>query len=105
MAKKSIMRFGGAAFAALLATMAVPALASKWMIIGAEPEPSPNRSIYLVLAEDRGISKRFADGFDLMSPNALANVQANTIRIVTVYQVFEKAGGTNFISYSVEFKC
>jgi hypothetical protein len=105
MTKKSILRFSGALCAALLMTTAVPASASKWMIIGSEPEPSPNRSVYLVTADDSWISKRLADGFDVGSPNALANLQANTIRIINVYQVFEKAGGTNFISYTLEFKC
>ena len=105
MTKKSILRFGGLISAAFLATVAAPASASKWMIIGAEPEPSPNRSIYVMRADDSGISKRLADGFDVSSPNALATLQANTIRIVLVYQIFEKAGGTNFISYDVEFKC
>ncbi len=105
MTKRSMLRFGSALSAALLATVAVPTSAAKWMIIGAEPDPSPNRSIYVISAEDSGISKRLADGFDVSSPNALANLQANTIRTVLVYQIFEKAGGTNFISYNVEFKC
>jgi hypothetical protein len=105
MVAESVLRTGSGLSAALLITMAVPASASKWMIIGAEPEPSPNRSIYLVTADDSWISKRLTDGFDVGSPNALANLQANTIRIISVYQVFEKAGGTNFISYTLEFKC
>jgi hypothetical protein len=105
MAETSLLRIGSLLSVALLMTTATPAFASKWMIIGAEPEPSPNRSIYLVTADDSWISRRFADGFDVGSPNALASLQANTIRIISVYQVFEKAGGTNFISYTLEFKC
>ena len=105
MAETSVRRIVSALSVALLMTTASPASASKWMIIGSEPEPSPNRSIYLVTADDSWISRRLADGFDVESPNALANLQAKTIRIVTVYQVFEKTGGTNFISYTLEFNC
>jgi len=91
--------------AVLLTITAVPASADKWMIIGAEPDPSPNRSIYLVSADDSVISRSLADGFDPTAPGALAGLQANTIRTILVYQVFEKAGGTNFISYNVSYKC
>lgn len=102
MTKISKVRFGSVISAAFLATVAVPASAEKWMVIGAEPDRSPNRSIYVMSADKTWVTKRFVDGF---VPAQLDTVEANTIRTVSVYQVFEKAGGTNFISYSVDFKC
>jgi len=77
--------------------------------VGAEPDPAPHRSVYVMSADDEWIFRRFVDGFDKVdtskSPNLSATLEANTIHTVIVYQVFENAGGTNFISYSVDFKC
>ena len=79
------------------------------MVIAAEPDPAPRRSLYVMTANDEWISKRFADDFDPAStardPNIIATIAANTIRTVTVYQVFENANGTNFIAYTLDFKC
>ncbi|MEQ1547571.1 MAG: hypothetical protein ABL918_02860 [Chakrabartia sp.] len=109
MMKKSILRFGAALSAVLLATIAVPASATKWMIIGAEPDPAPHRSVYIMSGEKEWVTKRIADGYDIESTsgsrNAIADLQANTINTVIVQQVFENAGGTNFISYTLDFKC
>ncbi len=109
MTKTSILRFGGLLSAAFLATFAVPAHATKYMIIGAEPDPAPNRSVYIMSGEKEWVTRRVADGFDIASTegsrNGMAQLQSNTIHSVLVQQVFENAGGTNFITYNVEFKC
>ena len=109
MKKRSILHFSGALCAVLMATVAIPASATKYMIIGAEPDPAPNRSVYIMSGEKEWVTRRVADGYDINSPadprNGLAELQANTIHSVLVQQVFENAGGTNFITYNVEFKC
>lgn len=109
MAKRSKLHFGCAISAAVLATIPGPASAAKWMIIGAEPEPAPHRSIYVMSADDAWIFRRFADGFDKVdtdkSPDLSATLKSNTINTVIVYQVFENANGTNFISYNLDFRC
>jgi hypothetical protein len=93
----------------LVAAFSSPLAAAEWMVIGAEPEPAPHRSLYVMAAEDAWIFERFADGFDKTqanrSPDLSAMLAQNTINSVFVYQVFEDAGGTNFISYSLDFKC
>jgi hypothetical protein len=86
-----------------------PVAAAEWMVIGTEPDPAPHRSIYVMAADDAWVFERFADGFGETKVNrtddAIAQVRANTINSVIVYQVFEDAGGTNFISYNLDFKC
>lgn len=109
MTKISMLRFGGLISATFLATVAVPVSATKYMIIGAEPDPAPNRSVYIMSGDSEWVTRRVADGFDVASTegsrNGMAQLQANTIHSVLVQQVFENAGGTNFISYNVEFRC
>ena len=109
MTKRSIFRVGSVLSAACLVTVTVPAHATKYMIIGAEPDPAPNRSVYIMSGEKEWVTRRVADGYDINSPvdprNGIAELQANTIHTVLVQQVFENAGGTNFITYNVEFKC
>jgi len=109
MLKLSQLRVAGACFFAMLATIWAPASAAKWMIIGNEPDPAPHRSVYVMSADDAWIFQRFADGFDqaeaARSPDVLATLGSNTIKSVIVLQVFENAGGINFISYTVDFKC
>lgn len=104
MAKRSMFRFSGVLCAALMATVAIPAHATKYMIIGAEPDPAPNRSVYIMSGEKEWVTRRVADGFDIAS-GGIAELQANTIYSVIVQQVFENAGGTNFISYTLDFRC
>ncbi len=104
MTKRSMLRFNGALCAALMATVAIPAHAAKYVIIGAEPDPAPNRSVYIMSGDKEWVTRRVADGFDIAS-GGLAELQANTIYSVIVQQVFENAGGTNFISYSLDFRC
>lgn len=109
MPKATCLRFAGALCAAFLATTAAPASAAKWMVIGSEPDPAPHRSVYVMSADEAWISRRFSDEFDQAgagrSPDVVAELASNTIKSVIVLQVFENAGGTNFISYTVEFKC
>ena len=109
MKNKSILRLSGVMSAALLATVTMSAHATKYMIIGAEPDPAPNRSVYIMSGEKEWVTRRVADGYDINNPadprNGIAELQANTIHTVTVQQVFENAGGTNFISYNLDFKC
>lgn len=97
-----------AAAAALLLSVA-PATAADWMIIGAEPDPAPHRSLYVMPADYAWIMQRFADDYNEKdidaSPNPIAAIDAKTLKVATVYQVFENAGGTNFIVYTVDFKC
>ena len=64
MTNRSMLRFGSAMSAMLLATFAVPAHATKWMIIGPELNPSPNRSVYIMSAGKECVFERFVDGFD-----------------------------------------
>lgn len=104
MTKRSMLRFSGALCAALMATVTIPAHAAKYVIIGAEPDPAPNRSVYIMSGDKEWVTRRVADGFDIAS-GGLAELQANTIYSVIVQQVFENAGGTNFISYSLDFRC
>lgn len=104
MTKRSMLRFSGALCAALMATVAIPGHAAKYVIIGAEPDPAPNRSVYIMSGDKEWVTRRVADGFDIAS-GGLAELQANTIYSVIVQQVFENAGGTNFISYSLDFRC
>lgn len=99
-----MLRFSGALCAALMATVTIPAHAAKYVIIGAEPDPAPNRSVYIMSGDKEWVTRRVADGFDIAS-GGLAELQANTIYSVIVQQVFENAGGTNFISYSLDFRC
>lgn len=99
-----MLRFSGALCAALMATVAIPGHAAKYVIIGAEPDPAPNRSVYIMSGDKEWVTRRVADGFDIAS-GGLAELQANTIYSVIVQQVFENAGGTNFISYSLDFRC
>jgi hypothetical protein len=86
-----------------------PAKASEYMVIGAEPDAAPNRSLYVMQTDDAYISKRMAaDGGNQASEasrDALAAMEARTVRIVEVLQVFENAGNTDFIHYNLEFKC
>ena len=109
MTRKSIFRLGGVLSAACLVTVSVPAHATKYMIIGAEPDPAPNRSVYIMSGEKVWVFERFVDGFDKVNtdrvPNLAAALEANTIHTVIVQQVFENAGGTNFITYNLDFKC
>ncbi len=109
MMNKSVLRFGGLLSAAFLAAFAVSASATKYMIIGAEPDPAPNRSVYIMSGEKEWVFERFVDGFDKVNtdrvPNLAATLEANTIHTVLVQQVFENAGGTNFITYNLDFKC
>jgi len=96
--------------ALLLATAcSSPLAAAEWMVIGTEPDPAPHRSIYVMAADDAWVFERLADGFGQTKVNrnddVIAQVRDNTINSVIVYQVFEDAGGTNFISYSLDFKC
>jgi hypothetical protein len=109
MTKRSIHRFGGAICAMLMTTVAIPAHATKYVVVGAEPDPAPNRSVYIMSGEKAWVFERFVDGFDKVNtdrvPNLAATLDANTIRTVIVYQVFENAGGTNFISYNLDFRC
>jgi hypothetical protein len=96
MPRKSTVRFGGAICSVLMVTAAIPAHATKYVIIGAEPDPAPNRSVYIMSGEKAWVFERFVDGFDKVNtdrvPNLAATLDANTIRTVIVYQVFENAG-------------
>lgn len=93
----------------LAVSFASPVAAAEWMMIGTEPDPAPHRSIYVMAADDAWIFERLTDGFGDTKVNrnddVIAQVRANTINSVIVYQVFEDAGGTNFISYNLDFKC
>lgn len=93
---------------ALLFSVA-PAAAADWMIIGAEPDPAPHRSLYVMPADYIWITERLADDYSEKdidaSPNPIAAIDAKTLKVATVYQIFENAGGTNFIIYNVDFKC
>lgn len=92
-----------------LSTMgAAPVSASNWMIIGAEPDPAPHRSLYVMQSDDAWITRRIGTDSSKKAgaaPPSLADFMANSISSGTVLQVFEDAGGTNFIQYEVEFKC
>ena len=109
MPKAAYLRVAAGFCAAFLASMAAPASAAKWMVIGSEPDPAPHRSVYVMSADEAWIFERFADGFDKVdtdrSPNLKDTLESHTIHSVIVLQVFENAGGTNFISYTVDFKC
>ena len=78
-----------------------PAYASEWTIVGAEPDAAPHRSLYVMQSDDAWISRRMADS----SAASLADAEANTLHVAQVLQIFENAGGTNFIHYQVEYKC
>jgi hypothetical protein len=90
-----------------------PALASDWMIIGQEPDPAPHRSVYVIQFGESWINHRLDEGADTSALEEVARssrtpaaaINAQTISGVNVLQVFENAGGTNFIHYEVEFKC
>lgn len=87
-------------------SLATPAKASEYMVIGAEPDPAPQRSLYVIKSGDAWISRRLDHSqAPSASTNALDEIEGNTIHIVTVLKVFENAGGTNFINYDLEFKC
>lgn len=105
----SKLRFAGGVLVVMLATTGAPASAAKWMVIGSEPDPAPHRSVYVMSADEAWITRRFSDEFDQAdsgrSPDVLAQLASNTIHSVIVLQVFENAGGINFISYTVDFKC
>jgi hypothetical protein len=94
---------------ASLLLAAAPAVAADWMIVGAEPDPAPHRSLYVMPADYIWITERLADDYSEKdidaSPNPLAAIDAKTLKVATVYQIFENAGGTNFIIYNVDFKC
>jgi hypothetical protein len=106
-------RLACSVFAAMSGFAAAPALASDWMVIGQEPDPAPHRSVYVVQFGDAWINHRLDDGADTSALEQAARnsktpavaIQAQTISGVNVLQVFENAGGTNFIHYEVEFKC
>lgn len=95
--------------AALAVTLAAPASAAKWMVIGEEPDPAPNRSVYITSADEAWVFQRFVDDFDKVNTDRASNLSAtlakNTINTINVYQVFENAGGTNFITYTLDFRC
>jgi hypothetical protein len=100
-------------FAIASCLTSTPALASDWMIISEEPDPAPHRSIYVIQFGESWIDHRLDEGADTLaleqaarsSQMPSAEINAQTISGVEVLQVFENAGGTNFIQYEVEFKC
>ena len=76
MTKKSTLRFGGVMSAAFLAIVAVPAHATKWMIIGPELNPAPNRSVYIMSAGKECVFERFVDGFDKINTDRSPHLAA-----------------------------
>jgi hypothetical protein len=92
-----------------IAAAGAPAYASDWMIVGVEPDAAPHRSMYVMQSGSAWISRRLANDADkkvsATSKYSNASSPMQTIYTGTVLQVFENAGGTNFINYEVEFMC
>lgn len=109
MSRHLVSRCISAMILASATLLARPASAAKWVVIGTEPDPAPKRSAYIMSADDAWVFERFDKGFDKAdtskSKNLSATIASNTINSVMVYQVFENAGGTNFILYDLNFKC
>ena len=106
--------FRWAQFAVLTCLVSFPCFASDWMIIGTEPEPAPNRSVYVLQSGSEWISRRLSDDFDQASASksgdVLAELKAKTVYAVTVLQVFESKDDPSFtqvnhLNYQLEFKC
>jgi hypothetical protein len=109
MRKRQMPRLGCMLSAVVLTAIAQPVAAAEWIVIGAEPDPAPHRSVYVTPTGDAWIFERFADGYDPRSAdssrNALAIDEANTLRTTKVVQVFENKGNTDFIVYYLHFNC
>lgn len=104
-----LVRHGWAITMASSLMAAAPGYCGDWMIIGAEREAAPHRSLYVMQYGDAWIFRRLADDFDekaaIASKNPALALQSKTIYIADVLQVFEDADGTNFIHYQVELNC
>lgn len=111
MTDQYIIKISKIAYALVLyiAAAGAPACASDWMIIGAEPDAEPHRSMYVMQFGSTWISRRLANDADKKASAASkysnAASPAQAVHVGTVLQVFENAGGTNFIHYEVEFMC
>jgi hypothetical protein len=109
MTSSLIVRLARSSLAVLLLSAASPAFASDWMVVGTEPDPEPHRSVYIMQYGDAWITRRLDEGFDqnpaLSSSDPVAALQAHATYTANVLQVFENAGGTNFIHYQVQFQC